>query len=176
MKTTRLVLTTIVSVALVQGRAFAAPRAASSQQASAASSSTTASSNPGSSGEAAPVEDAKQHTNPASPDPQHEWHGSSDEKHRSGDASQTMAHRPWQLANNKNTSRFGNRYQPAARGGTIQNKEARYVPVPGVVSAGGPTLSNVRHRSPNPAIVGGSRNTIANSTGAINGTRMNHKP
>ncbi len=37
-----------------------------------------------------------------------------------------------------------------------------------------PTPSNVRHRSPNPATVGGAAN--AGKSGAINGTRMSRKP
>jgi hypothetical protein len=39
-----------------------------------------------------------------------------------------------------------------------------------------PSISRVRHRSPNPPIIGGLGNTNAKSTGAINGTRINRKP
>ncbi|MGA8505034.1 MAG: hypothetical protein WB762_05450 [Candidatus Sulfotelmatobacter sp.] len=43
-----------------------------------------------------------------------------------------------------------------------------------------PSLNNVRHRGPNPAVVGGSAGGSANlhssNTGAINGTRMKRKP
>jgi hypothetical protein len=34
----------------------------------------------------------------------------------------------------------------------------------------------VRHRNPNPAVVGASPNSRSSNTGAINGTRMNRKP
>jgi hypothetical protein len=45
----------------------------------------------------------------------------------------------------------------------------------------GPVLSDVRHRGPNPPVVGGLSNgglarQHVNSTGAISGTGMNHKP
>src|SRR5208282_5364127 len=40
----------------------------------------------------------------------------------------------------------------------------------------GPSLNTVRHRSPNPPIVGGSGNTNAKNGGALSGTRMNRKP
>jgi len=38
------------------------------------------------------------------------------------------------------------------------------------------SLENVRHRSPNPAIVGGAGNSRASSTGALDGSRMSRKP
>ncbi|MGA7447595.1 MAG: hypothetical protein WBQ43_21375 [Terriglobales bacterium] len=43
-----------------------------------------------------------------------------------------------------------------------------------------PSLNNVRHRGPNPAVVGGlaggSANLHSSNTGAINGTHMHRKP
>jgi hypothetical protein len=39
-----------------------------------------------------------------------------------------------------------------------------------------PSFNNVRHRAPNPAVVGGAPNIHSSNTGAINGTRMNRKP
>lgn len=39
-----------------------------------------------------------------------------------------------------------------------------------------PRLNNVRHNNPAPAFVGGSANSERRSTGAVDGTRMHHKP
>jgi hypothetical protein len=39
-----------------------------------------------------------------------------------------------------------------------------------------PISNNVRHRSPNPTIVGGSTSLRAVNTGSLNGTRMGRKP
>lgn len=39
-----------------------------------------------------------------------------------------------------------------------------------------PSLNNVRHRGPNPAVVGGSTNSNNSNTGSINGTRMHRRP
>ena len=36
-----------------------------------------------------------------------------------------------------------------------------------------PAITNVRHRSPNPAIVGGANGSKSNGTGSLSGTRMN---
>jgi hypothetical protein len=47
---------------------------------------------------------------------------------------------------------------------------------PSVVRPTVPSFNNVRHRSPNPAVVGGSPSSHSSNSGAINGTRMNRKP
>ena len=54
--------------------------------------------------------------------------------------------------------------------------KARSAQLPTTSRTSAPTLSIVRHRNPNPAIVGGSKSSTAVSTGAINGTRMSRKP
>ena len=67
----------------------------------------------------------------------------------------------------------------AAKGGLIPNEtvnNALPVRMSSVVRPTVPSLNNVRHRSPNPAVVGGSPNLHSSNTGAINGTRMNRKP
>lgn len=38
------------------------------------------------------------------------------------------------------------------------------------------SLSNVRHRGPNPAVIGGTMNSKTGNTGAIDGTRMSRRP
>jgi len=54
----------------------------------------------------------------------------------------------------------------------------RALPVqpPAVIRPGGPALDHVRHRGPNPAVIGGTMNSNTGNTGAINGTRMNRRP
>jgi hypothetical protein len=75
----------------------------------------------------------------------------------------------------------------AATGGFVQNRKVHNVlPVrstsavrPTVASLDqplNPSLNNVRHRGPNPAVVGGSANFHNTNSGAIDGTRMHHKP
>jgi hypothetical protein len=66
-----------------------------------------------------------------------------------------------------------------AKGGLIPNEtvnNALAVRTPSVVRPTVPSLLNVRHRGPNPAVVGGSPISHSSNTGAINGTRMNRKP
>ena len=104
-------------------------------------------------------------------------------------ASLTKANRPKQLPNSRQRSLPGNArnlHQPgsdksggAAKGGLIRNEtvnNALAVRTPSVVRPTVPALNNVRHRSPNLAVVGGSPNSHSSNTGAINGTRMNRKP
>jgi hypothetical protein len=67
----------------------------------------------------------------------------------------------------------------AAKSGFIQNEtvnNALAARTPSVVRPTVPSLNNVRHRSPNPAVVSGSLTSHSSSTGAINGTRMKRKP
>jgi hypothetical protein len=121
----------------------------------------------------------------------------SDKNHPRSRASLTAAKHPKQLPNSRNRSVPGNvanLHRPdsgksgvAAKGGLIQNETARNaMPVrpPSTVRSTAatlhPSLNNVRHRGPNPAVVGGSAGGSANlsssNTGAINGTRMKRKP
>lgn len=64
--------------------------------------------------------------------------------------------------------------QRGASSGTPPVSQARPVRPQMVSRPPVPTPSNVRHRSPNPATVGGVAN--AGKSGAINGTRMSRKP
>jgi hypothetical protein len=66
----------------------------------------------------------------------------------------------------------------AARGGLIQNKTVNNgVPVrtPSVAWPAAPIVNNARHRSPNPAAVGGSFSSHSSSAGTINGTGKSGK-
>jgi hypothetical protein len=67
----------------------------------------------------------------------------------------------------------------AAKGGLIQNEtvnKALAVRTPSVVRPTVPSFNNVRHRGPNPAVIGGSTNSNRRNNGTINGTHMNRRP
>jgi hypothetical protein len=103
-----------------------------------------------------------------------------------GPASQ-KANRPKQLPNSRRHSMPGNAlHQPgsnrsgaASKSGLVQNEtvsNALAVRTPSVVRPTAPSFNNVRHRGPNPAVVGGSPPSHSSNTGTINGARMNRKP
>jgi hypothetical protein len=117
----------------------------------------------------------------------------SDKNHPRSRAGLTAANHPKQLPNGRKRSIPGNaanlhqlgsgKSGAAAKGGLIQNETAsNAMPVrpPGIVRSTAttlnPSLNNVRHRGPNPAVVGGSAKLNSSNTGAINGTRMHRKP
>jgi len=106
----------------------------------------------------------------------------------SGPASQ-KANRPKQLPNGRQRSLPGNAmnlHQPrshksggAAKSGFIRNEtvnNASAVRTLGVVRPAVPSPNHLHQRSPNPAVVGSSPPSHRSNTGAINGTRMNRKP
>ena len=67
----------------------------------------------------------------------------------------------------------------AATGGLIHNETAGRVAAirpPIGTHPAAPSLSEVRHRGPNPAIVGGSSDSKMRTAGSINGTRINRRP
>jgi hypothetical protein len=67
----------------------------------------------------------------------------------------------------------------AAKSGFIRNETVNNtlpVRTPSVIRPTVPSPNNVRHRGPNPAVVGGSPISRSGNTGAIDGTRMNRKP
>jgi hypothetical protein len=121
----------------------------------------------------------------------------SDGNHPGRRASLTAANHPKQPPNSRKRSIPGNAVNlhqlgsgksgAAAKGRLIQNETAsNAMPVrpPGTVRSTAttlnPSLNNVRHRGPNPAVVGGSAGGSAklnsSNTGAINGTHMHRKP
>ena len=112
---------------------------------------------------------------------------SSDIHRRASHASLIKAVRRKQLRHSQQRSRPGNAlYQPGsnkfgglAKGGFTPNQTVHNaVPVRTSSVARSYVLSrnNVRHRGPNPAVLGGSVNSNRRNTGAINGTRMNRRP
>ncbi len=67
----------------------------------------------------------------------------------------------------------------AAKGESIHNEainNALPVRPPSAVRPTMLSLNTVRHRGPNPAVVGGSANSNRRNTAAIDGTRMHRKP
>jgi hypothetical protein len=72
--------------------------------------------------------------------------------------------------------------QRSRRGGPARSNLPKPLPrrppvrSPGPVGAAEPPLSNVRHRSPNPAIIAGSAELSKRSTGAIDGKQVHRRP
>jgi len=102
-------------------------------------------------------------------------------------ASLTKANRPKPLPKSRQRSMPRNAlHQPGsnksggvAKGGLIPSEtvhNALPVRAPSVVRPTVPLLNNVRHRSPNPAVVGGSADSHSRNTAAINGTSIRRKP
>jgi hypothetical protein len=107
---------------------------------------------------------------------------------RSGAASQ-KANLPKQLPNNRQRSIPGNAlnlHKPGSdkSGGVAKSRFVRIETVNNILAVGTPSgirptvplLDSVHHRTPNPAVVGGSPSSHGGNTVAINGTRMNRKP
>jgi hypothetical protein len=112
---------------------------------------------------------------------------SSETNHRSSPAGLSKPNRAKQLPMSRQRSQPGKAlHQPGptqpvvvAKVGLIPNAPAQNAlpgRMPGVVAL--PTalsLNNVRHRGPNPAVVGGSPSPRRSNTGVVNGNRMNYK-
>jgi hypothetical protein len=173
MKTTCLLFLTMIWATLMQGTGYAVPASPASQQTPPASSANTASGHPHDSGQA-----------------QQLGHGrATDPNQRTSRATLTglsKAKRPKQLPNSGPRSTAGNalpeprsdKLGNAAKGGFIGNETVNHalpVRTSGVVRPAVPSLHQVHHRSPNPAVVGGSPPSHNSNAGAINGTRMNRK-
>ena len=191
MKTTCLLFLTMSWAALTHGTGYAVPSSPASEPTSPASSANSASDHPRDPAQrdAAPADDGRHQTGGKASDEQRDHGRASDTNHPPSRASLTKANRPKQLPNSRQRSLPGNAmnlHQPgsdksggAAKGGFIRNEtvnNALPVRTPSVVRPTVPSLNNVRHRGPNPAVVGGSANSHSSNTGAINGTRMNRKP
>jgi len=103
---------------------------------------------------------------------------------RRGLAIVAKANRPQPLPKNQkhSTNRQltgGQRSATRADGMPITNKAAttaRSVQLSMASRNSAPSPNMVRHRNPNPAILGGSKSSNAVKTGAINGSRMSRKP
>lgn len=83
------------------------------------------------------------------------------------------AHLPSAIARNPRRGSVGS--FSTVRGATIQSRIAgKSRPRP--PSAAAPLLSNVRHRSPNPAVISGTANLSMRNTGAIDGRQVHRRP
>jgi len=113
----------------------------------------------------------------------------SGKNHPRNRASLTPATRPKSIPYSRKRSMPGNAmnlHQPgsdksggAAKGESIHNEtinNALPVRPPSAVRPTMLSLNTVRHRGPNPAVVGGSANSNSRNTAAIDGTRMHRKP
>jgi hypothetical protein len=170
MRITCLLFLTIVLTMGCAGLMFGTGHAAQSQQASAESSATTlVAGNP-----------SKEKRSPRH---------ASDKNHPRSRASLTASRHPKQLPNGGKSSMLGNaanlqrpgsgKSGAAATGGLVQSEavnSAQRVRSTSAVRPAAASLNNIRHRGPNPAVVGGSANFKSSNTGAINGTRMHRKP
>jgi hypothetical protein len=112
----------------------------------------------------------------------------SDRNHPRSSLGTVTKERPKHLPNNRDRfpSRNGmNLRQPGsdksggtAKGGFIRRERVNSAVSPGppnVIRPGVPSLNNVRHRGPNPAVVGGSPKSDGRNTGTIDGTRVHRK-
>ena len=146
-----------------------------------------ASGHPGDAGQATSPRDGRPPTGGKTSDEQRDHGRASNPNQPPSRANLTKSNRPKALPNSQQRSIPGSAlHQPcsnqsvgAAKGGLIQNGTVHNaVPVrtPSVVQPTVLLLSNVHHRRPNPAVVGGSPNLRSSNFGAINGTRMNRKP
>jgi hypothetical protein len=82
-------------------------------------------------------------------------------------------HAPSAIATNRGRGSAGS--HPTARGAAIQN------PIAGRIrtrppSAPPPLLSNLRHRSPNPAVITGTPDFSKRNPGAIDGRQVHRRP
>jgi hypothetical protein len=199
MKATCLLFLTMSRVLLMQGTSYAAP----SQQTSAESSAHEKSAKPASArphdevshdpGRVAAVQSGKPQNGGISADKPPDHRQASSRNHPRSHAGLTTANRPKQLPISRKGSLPGNAmnlHPPgsdksggAAKGGFIQNEKvnraltARPTGVArSTVASLNPLSNNVRHRGPDPAVVGGSANSASSNTGGLNGTRMNRRP
>jgi hypothetical protein len=126
------------------------------------------------------------------PDEKRNLRGTLNKTHPRSDARITTTHRPKQapisqkrlLGNTTNLHQLASdKSRGSAKEGLIQNEAVKKVQHirstsfvrPNVASLN-PSLNNVRHRGPNPVVVGGSANSGNSNTGAINGTGMHRRP
>ena len=189
MKTRCLLFLTMSCAALTPGTGYGVPSSPASERSSPETSSNTARGHLGDTGHAAPANDGKHQTGGKTSD-EHRDHGrASATNHLPSGVSLTKANHAKRPTDDRQRSRPGNainvrphssdKFAAAPEGGLAQSKAATIRPTgrtPSVVVRPVvPLPNNAHHRSPNAAIVSGSANFHSRNTGAINGTRMDHK-
>jgi hypothetical protein len=188
MKTTGLLFLTMVWAAWTPGTVDAIPPSPESDQASPASSANTASGHPGDAEHAASPRDARPPAEGKASGEQPGHGRGSDTNHRPNGASLVRANHPKPLPNSRQRSLPGNALNVqqlgsgkpggAAGSGFIGNETVHNGSPGRTSSAVRPTalsLSTGHHRSPNPAVAGGSLVPPRSNTAAINGTGMSHR-
>jgi hypothetical protein len=133
---------------------------------------------------ATPADDGK-HQKEESPSEQQARRRAAAKNRPRSRANLTVANRPKQLPIRRERSKPLNATNPypadldksgdAAKGQNRTANNALPVHSTSVVRPTVASLNNVRHRGPNPAVVGGSASNTGN-TGALNGTRMHRRP
>ena len=96
--------------------------------------------------------------------------------------------RPKQLPNRRQGSPTGNpmdhgqpgssRFAAVEKSGFVRSETVNNTlaaRAPSAVRPAAPSFSNVRHRNPNPAVVGGAPNSRSSNSAPLNGTRMNRR-
>lgn len=181
-----LVLLTLGCVAWTVGAACAAQSVAPVQQASSRSAANAVGNHSQQVDHAAPI-DGGTHIRKHSDDQQNR-RKAPDKKLPTRNSKPSKSNRPNELANRRehsasedsvNSQRPGSEKSGrAAKNGLAQNETVNHAPsnrAPSAVRPSVPSLSNVRHRGANPAIVGGTRSSNTRNTGAIDGTHMNRR-
>jgi hypothetical protein len=189
MKTPGLLFLAISCAMLGRGTGDAVPSSSAYRQTLPPSFANAASGHPDDAAHAASPRDGKHPTKGTDSREQRDHGRASGPNHTPSRARLTKGNPPKQLLNSRQRSLPGNAMnlrQPgsdksggAARGGFIPNEtihSALPVRTSSVVRPTPLSLNDVHHRSPNPAVVGGSSNLRSSNAGAINGTRMNRKP
>jgi len=176
MKTKGFLILAMVWAVRMQGMGFAVQ----------ASSANAASGHPGDSEHAAAVGDGKRETGTKASEEERSGGRITRPNHPPAHANLPKVNHPAHLPNSRlhPFPGYGLRppsaFQPAgaARGGLVPNGTFHVAPPVRMSSVGSstvPAVNSVRHRSPNPAVVGGAPSIRSSNTGAINGTRMNRK-
>jgi len=168
------------------GAAGAGQSVAAAQQPSNRSAADTGANHPREADHAAPVADGAHVGKPS--DNKQNKRMVSDHKPSSGDARPSKANHREEVPNSRersasrdseNSHRTGSdQSRGAARNGLARNETVKHAPsdrAPSAVKPVAPSLSNVRHRGVNPAIVGGAGNSNTRNTVALDGTHMNRK-
>lgn len=186
MKAISLVLLTLGCVAWAVGAAYAAPSVAPAKQASSRSAANAVGNHSQEADHAAP-NGGGTHIRKHSDDQQNH-RKAPDKKFPASNSKRSKSDRPNELANRRehstsedsvNSRRPGSdKSGGAAKNGFARSETVNHAPpnrAPSAVHPSVPSLSDVRHRGPNPAIVGGPRSSNTRNTGAIDGTHMNRK-
>lgn len=187
MKNTCFVFTLTAFMSLTPGISFASPsnQDRASQQSSSQTSENTLRNHPPDAKHAAPDDAGRPLKDGKASDERRDHRHISGSNHLSSPDTITKE-RPKQLPNNRDHSPSRNLHQPgsdksggAPKSGFIQRETVNSaVPLRAgsVIRPSTPLPNHVRHRGPNPAVVGGSANLDGRNAGAINGTRVHRKP